>query len=277
MNSISLFLLSLFSENFSYSTLNIVRSALSFFLCDRLDIGSNDFISRLFKYFYKTRPSFPRYFVSWDINILLNFLMSWHPSSALSLEKLTLKTVSLVAVTSSDRAQTLEALDIEHCSFSDEAVRFPIYSLLKTSRKNRPVKVVCCYKSENPQLDVCEYVSSYMTRTLKFRLKAVRRGCPKPTQLFLSYFTGKPIKRATISKYILKTMELAGLDVQCYKAHSVRGALPSRMSTAGASAHDIISQGDWKHVSTFDRFYRRLPDDSPAGLLIQEVVGRRRN
>ena len=72
-------------------------------------------------------------------------------------------------------------------------------------------------------------------------------------------------------------MELAGLDVQCYKAHSVRGALPSRMSTAGASAHDIISQGDWKNVSTFDRFYRRLPDDSPAGLLIQEVVGRRRN
>ena len=277
MNSISLFLLSLFHEGFSYSTLNSVRSALSFFLCDRLDIGTNEFLGRLFRFFWRSRPSLPRYLVSWDVNVLLKFLISWHPSSALSLEKLTLKTVSLVAVTSSDRAQTLEALDIENCSFSDNAVRFPIYTLLKTSRKNRPVKVVSCHRSQNPSLDVCEYVSSYMTRTLKFRLKAVRRGFPKPTQLFLSYFTGKPIKRATISKYILRTMELSGLDVSCYKAHTVRGAVPSRMSTAGASAHDIISQGDWQHVSTFDRYYNRVSDDSPAGLLIQEVMNRRRN
>ena len=272
-----MFLLSLFREGFSYSTLNIVRSALSFFICDRLDIGSNEFIGRLFRYFFKMRPNLPRYYVSWDVDVLLKFLISWHPSSSLTLEKLTLKTVSLVAVTSSDRAQTLEALDIEHCSFSGEAVRFPVYSLLKNTRKNRPIKVVSCFKSENPSLDVCEYVSSYMTRTLKFRLKAVRKGNPKPTQLFLSYYTGKPIKRATIAKYLLKTMELAGLDVSCYKAHTFRGALPSRMCSAGASAHAIVSQGDWSHVSTFNRYYNRVPDDSPAGLLIQEAIGRRRN
>ena len=269
--------MSLFHLNFSYSTLNSVRSALSFFLCDRLDIGNDESIGRLFKYFYRQRPSLPRYLVSWDVNILLKLLISWHPSSALSLEKLTLKTISLVAVTSSDRAQTLEALDIEHTSFSNDAVHFAVYSLLKTTRKNRPTKVVSCHKSANPSLDVCEYVSSYLTRTLKFRLKAVRKGSPKPTQLFLSYFTGKPIKRATISKYILKTMSWAGIDTDCYKAHSVRGAIPSLMSSAGASASDIISQGDWQHVSTFDRYYRRVNDDSPAGLLIQEVVGRRRN
>ena len=272
-----MFLLSLFNENLSYSTLNSVRSALSFFLSDRLPLGDDESISRLFRFFFRQRPSLPRYLVSWDVNVLLQLLISWHPSSVLSLKKLTLKTVSLVAVTSSDRAQTLEALDIEHCSFSSEAVHFPIYTLLKTTRKNRPVKVVSCYKSSNPALDVCEYVSTYMTRTLKFRLKAVRKGLPKPTQLFLSHFTGKPIKRATISKYILQSMDLAGIDVNCFKAHSVRGIIPSLMSSAGASAHDIVSQGDWQHVSTFDRFYKRVADNSPAGLLIQEVVGRKRN
>ena len=231
-------------------------------------------ICRLLRYFFKARPSWPRYFVTWDVNVLLEFLISWHPSSSLSLEKLTLKTVSLVAVTSSDRAQTLEALNIENCSFSSNAVRFPIFSQLKNSRKNHPVKVVSCFKSENPSLDVCEYVSSYMTRTLKFRLKAVKKGNPKPTQLFLSYFTGKPIKRATIAKYLLKTLELSGIDVTCYKAHTFRGALPSRLSSAGASAHTIITQGDWSQVSTFNRFYNRIVDESPAGLLVQEVMGR---
>ena len=156
-------------------------------------------------------------------------------------------------------------------------VCFPIYSLLKTTSKNRPVKVVKCIRSSDPSLDVCEYVSTYMTRTYKFRLRAVRKGLPKPRQLFLSYYSGKPIKRATISKYIVKTMELAGIDVSCYKAHSTRGALPSFMSSKGVSAHDIMSQGDWQHVTTFEKWYNKVPDNSPAGLLIQDVVGRRRN
>ena len=180
-----------------------MRSAISFFLGSLLDVGSSDCLSRLFRYFFKSRPALPRYLVSWDVNVLLQFLKSWHPSSELSLEKLTLKTVSLVAVTSSDRAQTLEAIDINYSNFSDEGVCFPIYSLLKTTSKNRPVKVVKCIRSSDPSLDVCEYVSTYMTRTYKFRLQAVRKGLPKPRQLFLSYYSGKPIKRATISKYIV--------------------------------------------------------------------------
>ena len=203
--------------------------------------------------------------------------MQWHPSSELSLEQLTLKTISLVAVTSSDRAQTLEAIDINHSDFKEDGVRFPIYSLLKNSKKNKPVKVVRCIRSKEPSLDVCEYVSTYMTRTYKFRLRAVESGLPKPRQLFLSFHTGKPIKRATISKYLVQAMELAGIDVATFKAHTTRGILPSLMSSQGYSAHKIISQGDWSNVSTFEKHYNRVPDDSPAGILIKEVAGRSRN
>ena len=44
-------------------------------------------------------------------------------------------------------------------------------------------------------MDVCDYVVCYLNRTLKYRLRAVRRGQPKPRQLFFSAYTGKPRRR----------------------------------------------------------------------------------
>ena len=186
MNNVGQFLLHLFKCNFSYSSLNSVRSGLSFFLSHKFDLGSNNYISRLFRYFFKARPALPRYNVTWDVNKLLTYLQFWHPISRLSLKLLTLKTVTLVAVTSSDRAQTLNSMDIEHCTMTEDSILFPIYTLLKGSRKNRPVRVVQCRKFQDPALNVADYVTAYMNRTLKFHLRAVAQGLKKPTNLFLS-------------------------------------------------------------------------------------------
>ena len=93
-----------------------------------------------------------------------------------------------MAVWSSDREATLEAIDINHSEIQDDAILFPIYSLLKGHRKNRPIRVVKCVKMEDPSLDVCAYVAGYLQRTYKFRLRAVSKGKPKPTQLFFVIF-----------------------------------------------------------------------------------------
>ena len=115
----------------------------------------------------------PRYLVSWDVGKLLTLLKSWHPIQSLTLEQLTLKTVALVALTSSDRAQTLESIDIEHSHDSEEAIMFPIYTLLKVSRRNHPVRIVKCVKWEDPSLNVADYVVGYLNRTLKGMLKGM--------------------------------------------------------------------------------------------------------
>ena len=234
-------------------------------------------MSRLFKFFFRKRPQQPRYLVTWDVNKLLTFLQSWHPISSLSLKQLTLKTVTLVAVCSSDRAATLEAIDIDHSKFQDDGILFPIYSLLKGHRKNRPIRVVKCSKIEDPKLDVCTYVASYLQRTYKFRLRAVSRGQPKPTQLFLSYFTGKPVSKVTIARYILQTLEYAGIDTDCYKAHSARNIMPSLMKRKECSTQEILKQGDWRNASTFEIHYDRESEDSLAGQLLQNILGKRRN
>ena len=88
--------------------LNTHRSALSFFLkLEFPNLGYDNTITRLFSFFYISCPSFPRYAVTWDVGKVLRFLASWHPPAVLYLKQLTLKTLGLVALTSSDRAQTL--------------------------------------------------------------------------------------------------------------------------------------------------------------------------
>ena len=269
--------MNLFNQGYSYSSLNSTRSALSFFLSHKLDLGSDDNLSRLFKFFFHKRPALGRYLVTWNVNKLFNFLKLWHPMHKLSLKLLTLKTVTLVAVCSSDRAATLESIDIDDSIFHEDEILFPIYSLLKGHKKNRPIRVVRCPKIDDPSLDVCSYVAGYLQRTYKFRLQAVNKGLKKPTQLFLSYYNGKPIKRATISRYILYTMECAGIDTSCFKAHSARNIVPSLMKRKGCSPNVILNQGDWRSTSTFLNHYDKESEDSVAGKLIRDILGKRRN
>ena len=90
-------------KDYTSGALNKIRSAISFFLqYDIPKLGFEMPLVRLFNYFHKSRPSFPRYQVTWDVGVVLKFLAQWHPMRDLSLKKLTLMTVALVALTSSD-------------------------------------------------------------------------------------------------------------------------------------------------------------------------------
>ena len=133
----------------------MVRSSLSFFLKWFFDVGEDYRIKRLFRYFWRRRPVFPRYLITWDISKVLNFLATWHPAQSLSFKDLTLKCVALVAITSSDRAQTIQHIDVENSDMNHRGIYFPIYSLLKCSKQNRPVTVVKCVRfSASPTFPV---------------------------------------------------------------------------------------------------------------------------
>lgn len=48
--------------------------------------------------YYRLKPPQPKYSVTWDTNLILDKLYSWYPNEELSLEKLTNKTVKLLAL-----------------------------------------------------------------------------------------------------------------------------------------------------------------------------------
>ena len=123
----------MYKKGFLANSLDVIRSALSFFLSNYLDIGTNSHIIRLFKYFYRSRPIRPKYLTFWPVAKLLHFLVEWHPIHELSLKQLTLKTVALVALSSSDSGQKLKLLNIENTYLTEDSITFVIFERLKTS------------------------------------------------------------------------------------------------------------------------------------------------
>ena len=258
-------------NDYSSDALNTFRSALSFFLkLDIPDLGYKAPVTRLFSYFYKQRPSFPKYVVTWDVGTVLRFLATWHPPCSLTTMQLTLKTVALVALTASDRAQTLQALRVDRVSSTPQGLEFVIFDVLKTTKRGRPARVVKCVSWDAPELDVAFYVHKYIDKTLSFRCRAVRRGLKKPTQLFLSYATGLPVTKSTISRWLKDVLTLAGIDTSVFSGGSTRGASASAAARRGASVAQILGAGDWTNLGTYQRFYNRTVDDTPVGRLILE-------
>ena len=256
---------------YSGDALNHFRSGLAFFLKYKIpNLGYNDTIIAQFKFFYKERPSFPRYPVTWDVGQVLRFLSSWHPPNSLTLKQLTLKTVALVALTSSDRAQTLKALRVDRVVSTPQGLEFVIWEILKTSRRGRPARVVKCVKWDAPELDVAHYVLTYINKTISLRLRAFKRGLGKPNQLFLSFKTGLPVTKQTISRWIKEVMTLAGIDTTMFLPGSTRGASTSAAGRRGASIAPILGAGDWTILGTYQRFYERNLENTPVGRLILE-------
>ena len=217
----------MFDTGLSASTLSFIRSSISFFIKDShlRNIVEDEDISRLLKYFEKTRPTVPRYAVTWDVNKVLTLLSSWYPHKKLNLKKLTLKTCMLIALSSSDRAQTIHSMRIDNCVCTGRGIEFPIFSKLKTSKHLRRPKVVICPNWSDPSLNVEKCVTDYMNRTLHRRWKAFKEHKIKPNQLFLSHKNkiGTPVARNTISRWLTEVMARSGIDTTYFKGHSTRG------------------------------------------------------
>lgn len=91
-------LVELFEAGVGCSGINSARSALSSVLkpVDGITFGAQESVKRFLKEVYETRPSNPRYAVTWDVNKVLNYVKSISTTQC-SLEDLTLRLVTLRA------------------------------------------------------------------------------------------------------------------------------------------------------------------------------------
>ena len=112
-----------------------MRSALNFFTVNSFDLENNLFLKRLFKYFYQVRPLKPRYLTFWPVDKVLNTLRTWFPLEDLPFRELTLKTVALIALTSSDRGQTLHLAKLSDMVIEPNGIKFVIKDRIKTTRR----------------------------------------------------------------------------------------------------------------------------------------------
>ena len=76
------------------------------------------------------------------------------------------------------------------------------------------------------------------------------------------------MKRASISRWIREVLALSGIDMTTFGAGSTRSASVSAAARCGASPAQIMKQGDWTNLGTYQRFYNKVLADTPVGRLI---------
>lgn len=244
------FLSEVYNTGASYGTLNSCRSALSLVLGSK--IGSDDRISRLFKGFYRLRPPLPKYDITWSPGQVLDFLSDFYPNSDVHIEHLTKKVVTLLALVTAHRVQTLTKINVKNIEVGHEQIIIKIPDMIKTSsvRSNQPSLNIPFFR-QRPQICPAEALLEYVNMT-----KSIRKDID---QLFISFKRPhKAVSSQTVSRWIKGTLSESGIDTSIFSAHSTRHAATSSANRSGVSIDLIRKTAGWSGQSNvFAKFYNR--------------------
>jgi integrase len=128
-----------------------------------------------------------------------------------------------------------------------------IFDQLKQDRGVRPIqrRALIPFIPNHPNVCPATAIEEYLQRTNIWRNNNKQK-------LFLS-IRGQhgPLSSQRIAKYLLQSMKDAGIDIDKFKAHSIRGASATKLLDKGVSAEDVMRAGRWSSYSVFNRFYDR--------------------
>ena len=187
----------------------------------------------------------------WDTDMVLRYLKALAPVKDLPLKDLTFKLVTLTALLSGQRLQSLHLLDLRNMTKSKSLCKFRIGDLLKTSRPgvhqselHRPAY------APDRRLCIVTVITEYLNRTEMFR--------GEQTALFISYM--KPHKRVskdTLSRWIRTLLAKAGADMSVFTPYSTRAAATSTAARASVPIQTILKTAGWSRESTFAKYYKK--------------------
>lgn len=253
------FLTQQFNSGCQYGTLNSCRGALALILGSHISV--DDRVKRFFKGIYRLCPPLPKYNMTWDTSKVLEALSLWYPNESLTLTKLSKKCVTLLALTTAHRVQTLAKINIKNIESVSSRISIKIPDLIKTSkaRTNQPI-LYLPYYTEKPEICPVKTLIAYLNKTESLR---------KNDTLFITF--KKPHDTATtqtLSRWIKSTLNDCGIDASVFTAHSTRHAATSRAHQMGVNIDIIRRTAGWSGTSkTFGRFYHRtIVNDDPTAL-----------
>ncbi|KAM4690574.1 uncharacterized protein WCC33_017978 [Rhinophrynus dorsalis] len=204
-----------------------------------------------------SRPPQSRYHSLWDVNEVLRFIDNWSSNDQLSLKQLSAKLTMLLCLISFKRVSDVRALDLHSRSFTPSGVQFRI------SRRTKTMIRTVSYPSfpSQPQLCVVLCLREYEKRTISLRNT-------KWSQLLISFRKPfLPVSAATLARWVRWIMQLAGINVALFGAHSSRGAMASMALQAGGRLEDILRAADWSRESTFKDFYCKPIDHVSSNVI----------
>lgn len=262
------FLRTLHEQGLAHGAVNTARSALSLILpkFECLEVGKQSEVRWLVKSIYEKNPPAPKYNTFWDVTKVFRLFNEWPENQYLSLKHLTWKLNMLLLLVTSQRGQTILNLSVQGMTLTKDIVVFRMNKLLKHNRLGDPLDTIFLQSyNQNPKLCV--------VRTLKAYLVIVGPHRKNMKQLLLSI--GKPfheIKRDTIARWTVDTLQAAGVDVSKYKGHSTRGASASATRASGVNINVIMKHAGWRCEESFARHYNKQIDRERAQNIANNMI-----
>ena len=141
----------------------------------------------------------------------------------LDLKQLSVMSVTLLAINCHGRSSDLTSLDLSQHWSSDSKIVFWSGKLLKQSNPSKPFKKFEVQRDQDVRICPFVHLKEYIDRTSSLRQNA--------THLFISYVKPhKQVTSSTLARWMLDASKQSSIDVDKFKAHSVRGASTSKSS-----------------------------------------------
>ena len=249
--------LALYCETHGYSATNTARSAISAYHNRVYDgqnlvpVGQHDLIVDLLDSVKARDPPQARYTETWDVNIVLEHIISLGPNCGLTMKTLSYKLAMLINLGCVTRTQELSVLKLSNIkSRSRDKVVFAITDRTKTGRKQVTLNRVVEYEG----LDPVSCFETYVVATQAWRISEISHD-----GLFLALNEPhQAVKPSCIARWLTQFMEEAGINVETYKAHSVRSASTSKAKNQKSmSCAQILKAASWANAHTFRQFYHK--------------------
>jgi integrase len=163
----------------------------------------------------------------------------------------TLKTVTLLALSSAARGNELHKLDLTCLTSQPDKMIFQIPGRVKHSKKGKPnPPLVFSQFPQDPILCPVKTLQAYIDMTKPWRQQNHK------TSLFLTTVKPHgPVAKTTIANWVKKTLTLAG--IQGFSAHSTRAASTSKAKAKGLSLQTILQKGNWKSHTVWEKHYHK--------------------
>lgn len=240
-----------------YRSIALARSALSALIPLRngCTFGKDPMVSKVLKGMFMERPVMPKKVAIYDMAVVIDHMIQLPHNEDLILEMLTKKLVTLLCFLSGQRSQSISYLFEEHMLLDDTSASFYIPKRLKTTTPTfhqEPLEFDSF--PDNRKVCVIDCLKCYLNRTEGIRDSVKEEG--GKISLILSYeHPHRPVKSATLARYVKTFLGWAGIDITVFTAHSTRAASSSKANNLGLSLKDIAKAGGWKRPSTFQKFY----------------------
>ena len=238
-------------KGLGYSAVNTARSSLStFVIVDGVPVGQHYLVRRFMRATFNERPALPRNNVTWDVQIVLNFLRKCSPVRQIPIAMLTKKLLVLMLLLSGQRGQTVHLLDIRNMTLGAAAATFRLGDPVKATRPGQHIQELK-FKAYAPDRRLCvlTVLKAYLSRTLD------NRG--KVTRLFIT--TQKPFvaaSRDTLRRWTRDVLAAAGIDMNIFTPHSTRAAATSQ-AVGRVPLDTILKTAGWSQAGTFQKYYNK--------------------